>query len=114
MGGEDKAGSSGRGKALVEHMHPVLRPLTDDLIISCNRNQPRYGCLADRSSATPTPIFQARSLASSGAQSSQTPTHAGTLPCDAPLIDLDLIEQLTFCPMSTPVLCQQDGFCSHF
>ncbi|WP_154218484.1 NTP transferase domain-containing protein, partial [Pseudomonas syringae] len=42
MGGRDKGLIEWQGKALIEHLHALTRPLTDDLIISCNRNIERY------------------------------------------------------------------------
>src|SRR5690606_25755799 len=48
MGGKDKGWVQWQGMALIEHLHRTVRPLTDDLIISCNRNQDRYADLADQ------------------------------------------------------------------
>ena len=110
MGGEDKGWVKWQGKALVEHMHPILRPLTDDLIISCNRTPPRYGRLADQIVCDPNPDFPGPLIGIIEALKVAKHPHMLVLPCDAPLIDIDLIEQLTFLPDEHPVLCQQDGF----
>lgn len=48
MGGRDKGLVDWQGRPLIEHVHAVARPLTDDLIISCNRNLDRYRPYADR------------------------------------------------------------------
>ncbi|MGV2834552.1 NTP transferase domain-containing protein, partial [Pseudomonas shirazensis] len=42
MGGRDKGLLEWRGEPLVAHVQRVVRPLTDDVVISCNRNQELY------------------------------------------------------------------------
>ncbi|HAQ24877.1 MAG TPA: molybdenum cofactor guanylyltransferase MobA, partial [Pseudomonas sp.] len=48
MGGQDKGLVIWRGQPLVSWLHAVARPLTDDLIISCNRNHQQYADFADQ------------------------------------------------------------------
>ncbi|MDF5997292.1 molybdenum cofactor guanylyltransferase [Pseudomonas aeruginosa] len=48
MGGRDKGLIEWQGLPLIAHLHRLVRPLTDDLIVSCNRNQERYAAYADR------------------------------------------------------------------
>src|SRR5690606_10174165 len=48
MGGQDKGLVMWHGKSLINWLHSVARPLTNDLIISCNRNQHRYAGLSDQ------------------------------------------------------------------
>lgn len=38
MGGRDKGLILWNGEPLIQHLHRLTRPLTDDLLISCNRN----------------------------------------------------------------------------
>ncbi|MBP3363942.1 MAG: NTP transferase domain-containing protein, partial [Pseudomonas sp.] len=42
MGGQDKGLVTWQGQPLIEFAQRVARPLTDDLIISCNRNHAQY------------------------------------------------------------------------
>lgn len=94
MGGEDKGLLQWRGQPLIAHLHQSVRPLTDDLIISCNRNHARYAAYADRlvsddSADFPGPLAGIRAglfAASHG--------HLLVLPCDAPLIDARLVADL--------------------
>ena len=48
MGGADKGLLDWHGKPLIAWLHEQVRPLSDDLIISCNRNQQRYAAFADQ------------------------------------------------------------------
>ncbi|WP_243269106.1 NTP transferase domain-containing protein, partial [Pseudomonas aeruginosa] len=48
MGGRDKGLIEWQDLPLIAHLHRLVRPLTDDLIVSCNRNQERYAAYADR------------------------------------------------------------------
>lgn len=64
MGGQDKGLLAWRGAPLIAHLQRLTRPLTDDLIISCNRNQDRYAHYADYLVSDDSPDFPARSPAS--------------------------------------------------
>ena len=48
MGGRDKGLLNWRGRPLIAWLHDLTKPLSDDLIISCNRNQERYAAFADQ------------------------------------------------------------------
>lgn len=48
MGGRDKGLLEWRGEPLIAHVQRAVRPLSDDLIISCNRNQDAYAGFADQ------------------------------------------------------------------
>ena len=48
MGGRDKGLVDWQGEPLVAHVQRVVRPLSDDLVISCNRNQQAYRAYADQ------------------------------------------------------------------
>ena len=48
MGGQDKGLLEWRGRPLIAWLHDVARPLTDELLLSCNRNHARYAGYADR------------------------------------------------------------------
>lgn len=47
MGGQDKGLLEWRGRPLIAWLHDVARPLTDELLLSCNRNHARYAGYAD-------------------------------------------------------------------
>jgi len=57
MGGADKGLLEWRGRPLVAWVAAVARPLTDDLIISCNRNAECYAGFADRVVADAAPDY---------------------------------------------------------
>ena len=48
MGGQDKGLVTWQGQPLIAYAQRVARPLTDDLIISCNRNPDQYARFADQ------------------------------------------------------------------
>lgn len=94
MGGADKGLLDWQGRPLIAWLYERVRPLTDDLIVSCNRNSERYAAFADR-------------LVSDGAEDFQGPLagiraglrmarheHVLILPCDAPRLDDALIQTL--------------------
>jgi len=94
MGGADKGLLEWQGKPLIAWLHEQVRPLTDDLIISCNRNRERYASFADQlvSDAEgdfPGPLAGIRA----GLQHAKH-HYLLVLPCDAPLLDLPLLENL--------------------
>ena len=82
------------GRPLVAWLHRITRPLTDDLLISCNRNLPQYRAFADRlvqdaETDFPGPLAGIRA----GLAVARHPT-VMVLPCDAPLIDEALLAAL--------------------
>lgn len=104
MGGQDKGWVTWQGKALIEHMQHVVRPLTDDLIISCNRNHARYQTLADQIVSDPTLDFNGPLVGILSALEVARHPYLLVLPCDAPLIDLALLTQLYQQASERPVL----------
>ena len=48
MGGQDKGLVEWQGRPLIAWLHETVQPLTDDLLLSCNRNRARYSAYADR------------------------------------------------------------------
>ncbi|MDH4556926.1 molybdenum cofactor guanylyltransferase MobA [Pseudomonas sp. BN417] len=94
MGGRDKGLVPWLGRPLIAHLHQVVRPLTDDLIISCNRNQSRYAAYADQlvgddEAGFPGPL--AGVLA--GLRKARHPWTL-LLPCDAPNVNRQLLQPL--------------------
>ncbi|MGE8481561.1 MAG: molybdenum cofactor guanylyltransferase MobA [Pseudomonas sp.] len=94
MGGRDKGLLLWKDKPLIAHLHAVVRPFTNDLIISCNRNEERYRLYADQlvgDSQKDFPGPLAGVLA--GLAVAQYPWLL-VLACDAPNIDAPLIKAL--------------------
>ncbi|MCW3148790.1 molybdenum cofactor guanylyltransferase MobA [Stutzerimonas stutzeri] len=94
MGGRDKGLIEWRNRPLIAWMHSVVRPLTDDLLLSCNRNQEQYAPYADRlisdgQSDYSGPLAGIRT----GLAAARHPWLM-VLPCDAPLIDAPLLRLL--------------------
>jgi len=112
MGGQDKGLLDWDGKPLIAHVQAVVRPLTDDLIISCNRNQALYRPYADQlvsdaEAGFPGPL--AGVLA--GLAVARQPWML-VLACDAPLIDreliVDLLDQIN--DQGQPAMIRQGGY----
>ena len=94
MGGRDKGLLPWKGKPLIAHVHAAVRPFTDDLIISCNRNREGYRAYADQlveDSQKDFPGPLAGVLA--GLAVAHHPWLL-VLACDAPKIDAPLIRAL--------------------
>lgn len=109
MGGQDKGWLSWQGHALIEHMHQVVRPLTDELIISCNRNQQRYQALADRLVTDPVEGYPGPLIGIIAALKAVRHPYLLVLPCDAPRIDHSLLQLLASHAGPTPVMLRQAG-----
>ena len=109
MGGQDKGWIMWQGHALIEHMHRVVRPLTDDLIISCNRNHERYQALADQQVSDPSQDFSGPLIGILSALQVARHPYLLVLPCDAPRIDQALLTQLYQQAGERPVLLKHQG-----
>ena len=110
MGGQDKGWVSWQGQALIEHMQQVVRPLTDDLIISCNRNHQRYQPLADQLVSDPDQDFTGPLIGIISALKVARHPHLIVLPCDAPRIDQALLTQLYQAASERPAMLQHQGY----
>ncbi|WPC03696.1 molybdenum cofactor guanylyltransferase MobA [Pseudomonas benzenivorans] len=110
MGGRDKGLLDWHGRPLIAWLHDLVRPLTDDLIISCNRNAERYAPFADRLVQDDDRDFQGP-LAGirAGLQVARHPQLL-VLPCDAPCLDRALLEALLDKASTHPVMVRQDGY----
>lgn len=94
MGGQDKGLLDWHGEPLIAHLHRKTRPLSDDLIISCNRNADTYALFADQlvhddEGGFPGPLAGIRA-------GMKVARHAFmmVLPCDVPRIDEALLWQM--------------------
>jgi len=94
MGGVDKGRFEVAGRPLLEYVLEALRPQVDDILINANRNQEQYAALGcavvnDELSGFPGPLA---GVAAAMARA-ETPWIL-TVPCDAPLLPVDLAGRL--------------------
>ena len=94
MGGRDKGLIDWQGEPLVAHVHRVLRPLTDDLVISCNRNQQAYRAYADQLVGDAEADYPGPLAGVIAGLKVARHEWVVLLACDAPLVDRGLIEDL--------------------
>lgn len=113
MGGRDKGLVEFRDRPMIGHTIELVRPHVDSLIISCNRNEPRYQALADKTVVDPLDNFQgplAGILA--GLKVCETELLL-VLPCDTPLLSNEILERLLTAARAKPdhitVLAESGG-----
>ncbi len=94
MGGQDKGLLEWRGQPLIAHLQRLVRPLTDDLIISCNRNHDRYAPYADQLVSDDSPDFPGPLAGIRAGLAAARHAHLLILPCDVPQIDARLLAEL--------------------
>lgn len=94
MSGQDKGLLEWRGQPLIAHLHALTRPLSDDLIISCNRNQEVYAGYADRLVADAEADFPGPLAGILAGLASARHDWLLVLPCDAPLLDHALLQKM--------------------
>jgi molybdopterin-guanine dinucleotide biosynthesis protein A len=113
MGGQDKGLVLWRGQPLIAHLHGIVRPLTDDLIISCNRNHERYAEYADQWVYDSEQDFPGPLAGIRAALKVARHPYLLVLPCDAPLIDRALLDALRHTAAQHPqqaVMLRQNGY----
>jgi molybdopterin-guanine dinucleotide biosynthesis protein A len=94
MGGRDKGLIEWQGEPLIQHLQRLTRPLTDDLIISCNRNRQRYASFADRLVQDDERDFPGPYAGIRAALSVARHEFLLVMPCDTPLLDRELLQDL--------------------
>ncbi|MBD8120927.1 MULTISPECIES: molybdenum cofactor guanylyltransferase MobA [Pseudomonas] len=104
MGGRDKGLIDWNGAPFIEHLHGLVRPLTDDLIISCNRNQERYADYADRLVADEQQDFPGPYAGIRAGLGAARHELLLVMPCDMPLLDRDLLNDLRATAAANPDL----------
>lgn len=107
MGGQDKGLLEWRGQPLIAHLHALTRALTDDLIISCNRNAECYQHYADRVVADAENDFPGPLAGIRAGLALARHSHLLVLPCDSPCMDMALLEQLLAMAGEQPVMLRQ-------
>lgn len=94
MGGRDKGLLEWRGEPLVAHIQRTVRPLSDDLVISCNRNQQAYKAYADQLVGDAEADFPGPLAGVIAGLQVARHEWVVLLACDAPLVDKVLIDSL--------------------
>ncbi|AZF15194.1 molybdenum cofactor guanylyltransferase MobA [Pseudomonas sp. R3-18-08] len=113
MGGQDKGLLEWRGEPLIAHLQRLARPLTNDLIISCNRNHARYAPYADQLVSDDSPDFPGPLAGIRGGLFAARHGHLLILPCDVPRIDARLLADLratAHCNPQVPVMIRHGEF----
>lgn len=110
LGGRDKGLVEWRGRPLIDWLHAVARPITDDLIISCNRNTERYAAWADRLVQDDSPDYQGPLAGIRAGLAAARHPHLLVLPCDAPLVDDELLQRLLDAAGERPAMLHRGGF----
>jgi molybdopterin-guanine dinucleotide biosynthesis protein A len=104
MGGQDKGLLDWHGLPLIAHLQRLARPLTDDLIISCNRNQAQYAPYADQLVSDDSPDFPGPLAGIRAGLAAARHEHLLILPCDVPHIDARLLADLRETAQRNPLL----------
>jgi molybdopterin-guanine dinucleotide biosynthesis protein A len=94
MGGQDKGLLDWHGEPLIAHLHRKVRPLSDDLIISCNRNLEKYAPYADQLVHDDEGDFPGPLAGILAGLKAARHTHLLVLPCDVPRIDAALLNSM--------------------
>ncbi|MFK2911074.1 molybdenum cofactor guanylyltransferase MobA [Pseudomonas sp. 3HC3] len=112
MGGRDKGLVDWQGEPLIAHVHRVVRPLSDDLVISCNRNQAAYRAYADRLVGDAEADFPGPLAGVIAGLRVARHGWVVVLACDAPLVDRELIEGLLRLAVAgnSAAMVRQGGF----
>lgn len=111
MGGADKGLLPWRGRPLIAQLFETLRPLTDDLIISCNRNIETYRLYADRCVTDTTPDYPGPLAGICAGLDAARHDWLVALPCDGPQVGMPMIHALAARAQaeSVPVMLRCDG-----
>ncbi|MBC3303390.1 molybdenum cofactor guanylyltransferase MobA [Pseudomonas sp. SWRI18] len=104
MGGQDKGLLEWRGQPLIAHLQRLVRPLTDDLIISCNRNPQQYAAYADRLVSDDSPDFPGPLAGIRAGLAVARHGHLLIVPCDVPNLDDRLLADLREMAQQHPLL----------
>lgn len=112
MGGCDKGLVDWQGEPLIAHVHRAVRPLSDDLVISCNRNQAAYRAYADQLVGDAEADFPGPLAGVIAGLRVARHGWVVVLACDAPLVDRELIEGLLRLAVAgnSAAMVRQGGF----
>lgn len=107
MGGADKGLQAWQGQPMIAWLHALVRPLTDDLILSCNRNQDLYAPYADHLVSDAEADFPGPLAGIRAGLRQARHSQVLILPCDAPLLDLAILQALLAAAGERPVVVRQ-------
>ncbi|QEY62333.1 molybdenum cofactor guanylyltransferase MobA [Metapseudomonas lalkuanensis] len=110
LGGLDKGLVEWQGRPLIAWLHERVRPFTDDLIISCNRNADRYATWADQLVQDDSPDYPGPLAGIRAGLAVARHEQVLVLPCDAPKVDDALINDLLAAACDHPVMVRQGNF----
>ena len=102
MGGHDKGLLDWHGQPLMAWLHRIARPLTTDLLISCNRNHYLYAPFADQLVSDSEPDFPGPLAGIRAGLAAARHPWLLVLPCDAPMIDEALLNALYATAQTAP------------
>ena len=94
LGGEDKGLLRWQNASLASHVANAMRPLVNELIISCNRHHQDYAALADVTCQDQLPDFAGPLAGLESALRQVRTPYALLCPCDMPLLSTALLEHL--------------------
>jgi len=94
MGGADKGWIELDGKPLVRRVLDRFAPQVDEVLISANRNLERYAALGARVIQDALPHFAGPLAGLHAASTAARFDLVATVPCDSPLLPLDLVARL--------------------
>ena len=94
MGSQDKGLVPWRGQPLIAYVQQAARALTDDLIISCNRNHDRYAAYADQLVSDGNDDFDGPLAGIRAGLAAARHSHLLVLPCDVPRVNDELLSTL--------------------
>lgn len=94
MGGQDKGLVMWQGLPLIAHVQRAARALTDDLIISCNRNHEQYAGYADHLVNDGNDDFDGPLAGIRAGLAVARHSHLLVLPCDVPKVDEALLRAM--------------------
>ncbi|MBA1444151.1 MAG: molybdenum cofactor guanylyltransferase [Chromatiales bacterium] len=111
MGGEDKGLTPLNGRLLIEYVIEAVKPQTDHLLISANRNFDRYGNFGFAVIPDPIDGFPGPLAGMLSALQHTTADLLLTVPCDGPWVPTNLLERLftTLANENADVCCVHDG-----
>ncbi|MEX5360645.1 molybdenum cofactor guanylyltransferase MobA [Pseudomonas guariconensis] len=112
MGGRDKGLVPWHGEPLVAHVQRVVRPLSDDVVISCNRNHEAYRAYADQLVSDAAADFPGPLAGVIAGLAAARHDWMVVLACDAPRLDQALVTDLLRLAVEhdSPAMVRQGGF----
>ena len=112
MGGRDKGLVPWHGEPLVAHVQRVVRPLSDDVVISCNRNHEAYRAYADQLVSDTEADFPGPLAGVIAGLAAARHDWVVVLACDAPRLDQALVTDLLRLAVEhdSPAIVRQGGY----